>query len=112
MAVAEVVIDNHVVPGLDQLRSHNAADISGASAYKDFHVAPYGLLTLNGMVATGANFSQIAKRGENCSRSTGATSDKEMGEIGPVPKGCGANALILRCRPRLGITKVFVLRLV
>ena len=28
-----------------------------------------------------------------------ATSDNEMGKIGPSPPGCGANRSILRCRP-------------
>ena len=30
-----------------------------------------------------------------------ATSDDEMGKIGPSPSGCGANRAILRCHPRL-----------
>ena len=41
-----------------------------------------------------------------------ATSDAEIGKIGPSPTGCGVNRAILRCRPSLGIAKVFVLRLV
>ena len=41
-----------------------------------------------------------------------ATSDNEIGEIGPSPKGCGENRAILRCRPSLGMAKAFVLRLV
>ena len=30
-----------------------------------------------------------------------ATSDNEIGKIGPDPQGCGENRAILRCRPRL-----------
>ena len=30
-----------------------------------------------------------------------ATSDNEIGKMGPVPSGCGANRVILRYRPRL-----------
>jgi len=41
-----------------------------------------------------------------------ATSDNEIGEIGPSPKGCGENRAILRCSPSLGMAKAFVLRLV
>ena len=41
-----------------------------------------------------------------------ATSDNEIGEIGPSPKGCGENRALLRCRPSLGMAKAFVLRLV
>jgi hypothetical protein len=41
-----------------------------------------------------------------------ATSNAEIGKIGPSPPGCGANRAMLRCRPRLGIAKAFVLRLV
>lgn len=40
-----------------------------------------------------------------------AASDEEMREIGPSPLGCGENRAILRCHPRLGIAKVFALRL-
>jgi hypothetical protein len=29
-----------------------------------------------------------------------ATSDDEMGKIGPSPSGCGVNPAILRCHPR------------
>ena len=61
--------------------------------------------------ATGADFSEF-KKGE--ATHTGrllATTDAAIGKIGPAPSGCGENWLILRCRPRLGITKAFVLRL-
>ena len=55
-----------------------------------------------------------SRREERTEAVTGATSNEEMGEIGPVPSasiparkdrtpgalGCGANSAILRCRPR------------
>ena len=71
-------------------------------------------------------FSQDKERRARRSRSTEATSDVEMRKTGPVPTayiparknrvpgalGCGGNRLILRCRPRLGMAKAFILRLV
>ena len=41
-----------------------------------------------------------------------ATSDAEMGKIGPSPKGCGENRAILRCRPRQWAATALGLRLV
>src|SRR5580658_5646058 len=65
------------------------------------------------MAATGAHFAQFEKRGATDTGAPGAlvrwggdtgcvlaTSDEEMGKMGPVPSGCGANSAILRCRPR------------
>ena len=119
-----------VVKGHDFSRAVKAPKMSGALApeersfFKLTHYPPdalalRGLFCLRDLrachpilraIATGADFLEFSERGANSSRPTGVTSDNEIGKIGPVPSGCGANRSILRCHPRLGITKAFVLR--
>ncbi len=50
-----------------------------------------------GVKHTGVPMNAVHGVDTGCLR---ATSDKEMREIGPSPKGCGANPAILCCRPR------------
>jgi len=87
-----------------------------------------GVLGLVNAIWDGGDGSQFFPRSrgeERCSRPTEARNDAERGKTGSVPSastpsrkkrapgtsGCGENLLILRCRPRLGMAKAFVLRL-
>jgi hypothetical protein len=62
---------------------------------------PKSLLLTFPRVSLGANFSHFEERGATNMEYLRATSDDEMGKIGPSPSGCGANRSILRCHPRL-----------
>ena len=59
-----------------------------------------GCIDIYEQAAPGANFFEFQERGVRCSWSTEATSDDEIGKIGPGPSGCSANRAIRRCRPR------------
>jgi hypothetical protein len=49
--------------------------------------------------ATGAHFAEMEERGVTNTGAITATSDDEIGKMGPVPSGCGENPLRRRCRP-------------
>ena len=108
--------------GLKKLREKPALDRIIRKAY----LSAWSLLLTFAWPALGANFFEFKERGGTDTAGphgqvlvrgvhTGcllATNDAEIGKIGPSPSGCGENRLILRSRPRLGIAKVLVLRLI
>ena len=64
---------------------------------------PLGCIDIQRRVTLGVNFCEVKERGATDTGCLLATSDTEIGKIGPSPSGCGENRLILRCRPSLGI---------